>query len=274
MKSLLSTSFILCIFCSELASAYTSPSSAGTGWGHNNNAVVVADAEKKFKQPPANIEIDDIFREEYQLWAKRYGKSGKSVGDRSCFENFKLNFMLQMQHNKKTGTFNLLNEFGDMSAQQFDELMKGKENDGRKIDTDTTDKSFSKKTNGVAVKAEIVIEKAATVTAPIPKVSILGPTSEASPMKKNRNRNNPRSAGLVDQTRNSNIDKNRYTTNRSHRKLGPDRAPYINNNDNNNINAGSRRGSGGGFAGVDKASGPRPRRNRRLVRWVGPDKIL
>jgi len=191
--------------------------------------------------------------------------------------------MLQMQHNKKTGTFNLLNEFGDMSVRQFDEIVKGKKND-EKMDIPTTDKSsLSKKSNGVAVKAEIVIEKAATVTmmtAPIPKVSILGPTSKAPRMNKNRNRNNQRSAaGLADQASNSNgnVDNNYYsltpTTNRSHRKLGPDRAPYVNNNDTNNINGGHRLG-GSGFADVDKASEPRPRKNRRLVRWVGPDKIL
>jgi len=290
MKFLLPTSLIVCIFCSELASAYISPSSTRTGstsrtGGHNNNNAAAA-AEKKFQQIPANVEIDDIFREEYHLWSQRYGKSGtcKSVEDRICYENFKLNFMLQMQHNKKTGTFNLLNEFGDMSIRQFDELVKGKKNDGNIDIPTTTDKaSLRKKSNGVAVKAEIVIEKAATVTmmtAPIPKVSILGPTSKVSPMNKNRNRNNHRSAaGLADQARNSNgnMDNNHYsltpTTNRSHRKIGPDRAPYVSNSDTNNIKGGPRLG-GSGFAGVDKASEPRPRKNRRLVRWVGPDKIL
>jgi hypothetical protein len=91
VRSLLST-LIVSIFCSELGNAY------------------ISSTEKSFKQPPANIKVDDIFREEYHEWCKRYDRS---VGDRIRFENFKLNFMLQMQHNKRSGTFNLLNEFGD-----------------------------------------------------------------------------------------------------------------------------------------------------------------
>jgi hypothetical protein len=107
MRSFLST-LIVSIFCSKLGNAYISQSSSGTGWGRHDNAN--AAAEKSFKQPPANIEVDDIFREEYHEWCIRYGRS---VGDRIRFENFKLNFMLQMQHNERSGTFNLLNEFGD-----------------------------------------------------------------------------------------------------------------------------------------------------------------
>ena len=91
VRSLLST-LIVSIFCSELGNAY------------------ISSTEKSFKQPPANIKVDDIFREEYHEWCKRYDRS---VGDRIRFENFKLNFMLQMQHNTRSGTFNLLNEFGD-----------------------------------------------------------------------------------------------------------------------------------------------------------------
>ena len=107
MRSFLST-LIVSIFCSKLGYAYISQSSSGTGWRRHDNAN--AGAEKSFKQPPANIKVDDIFRDEYHEWCKRYGRS---VGDGIRFENFKLNFMLQMQHNKRSGTFNLLNEFGD-----------------------------------------------------------------------------------------------------------------------------------------------------------------
>ena len=100
MKLLFSTLF-LGIFCTDTANSYV-PSfpPGGPEW---KNA-------KSIAQPPANAELNDVFREEYHEWAKRYGKS---TGDRVRFENFKLNFMLQMQHNKKTGIFNLLNEFGD-----------------------------------------------------------------------------------------------------------------------------------------------------------------
>ncbi|OEU17121.1 hypothetical protein FRACYDRAFT_268583, partial [Fragilariopsis cylindrus CCMP1102] len=256
MRSFLST-LIVSIFCSKLGYAYISQSSSGTGWRRHDNAN--AGAEKSFKQPPANIKIDDIFREEYHEWCKRYGRS---VGDGIRFENFKLNFMLQMQQNKRSGTFNLLNEFGDITAREFNEIVKGKITNNDEKDTssatatNTSSSSSSpprKKSSGVAVIAELIIE-------PIPKVSILGPSNLSTLKDKSRNYNNlsgrnnsgesyqqraaPRyssAAGpvvrptlqrsTVDQATsdNNNINSN---NSRSHRKVGPDQAP--NNNRNNN----------------------------------------
>lgn len=49
------------------------------------------------------------------------------------------NFMLQMQHNKKTGIFYLLNEYGDMTAEEYNQLMnKGRDtvNPGTAIGND------------------------------------------------------------------------------------------------------------------------------------------
>lgn len=66
--------------------------------------------KNSFASPPANVELDDVFRQEYQAWANQYGKS---TDDETRFENFKLNYMLQMQQNKRTGQFAELNEFGD-----------------------------------------------------------------------------------------------------------------------------------------------------------------
>lgn len=103
MKFLLSLT-VLGIFCANNVNAYISSTPPGGAVPWKN------DAKTSFAQPPANVDLDDIFREEYQAWAKHYGKS---TSDSTRFENFKLNYMLQMQHNKKTGTFNHLNEFGD-----------------------------------------------------------------------------------------------------------------------------------------------------------------
>ena len=100
MKFLLSLA-LLGVFCPENATSYItslSPGGATPPW-----------TTKTYKQPPTNIEVDDVFREEYKTWAKLYGKETNDFR----FENFKLNYMLQMQHNKKTGTFSDLNEFGD-----------------------------------------------------------------------------------------------------------------------------------------------------------------
>mmetsp|Transcript_106026 Transcript_106026/g.216219 ORF Transcript_106026/g.216219 Transcript_106026/m.216219 type:complete len:250 (+) Transcript_106026:171-920(+) len=144
MKFLSCTLLVLGIFCVDVANSYVSSSSptGGTGWTKNSG----------FAQPPTNIDLDDIFREEYHAWAKRYGKSAVD-GDR--FETFKVNFMLQMQHNKKTGTFNHLNEFGDMTAKEF-ELGKreDKSDDIRTSEVGTSDPTQSSPDN--VVEAELV----------------------------------------------------------------------------------------------------------------------
>ena len=104
MKLILSL-VVMGVFYTDSANSYISPSHLGgtVPWKKNG-------AKTSFVQPPSDVGLDDIFREEYLAWGKRYGKS---TSDEVRFENFKVNFMLQMQHNKKTGTFNLLNEFGD-----------------------------------------------------------------------------------------------------------------------------------------------------------------
>lgn len=100
MKFLLTYSALATI-CTNSANAYiTSLSQDGAApW-----------KKTSFANPPANVEVDDVFRQEYKTWANRYGKS---TDDEARFENFKLNYMLQMQHNKRTGQFADLNEFGD-----------------------------------------------------------------------------------------------------------------------------------------------------------------
>ena len=83
---------VLGIFRTDGVSSYitSSPSGGYAPWKHN--------PESSFAKPPSNVDLNDIFQEEYNEWAKRYGKSTSD----ERFENFKLNFMLQMQHNKKT----------------------------------------------------------------------------------------------------------------------------------------------------------------------------
>mmetsp|Transcript_54118 Transcript_54118/g.131333 ORF Transcript_54118/g.131333 Transcript_54118/m.131333 type:complete len:371 (+) Transcript_54118:120-1232(+) len=63
--------------------------------------------------------VDEVFRDEYETWAVRYGKE-MSV---HRFDIFKQNFMLQMQQNKRLGTFHLLNEFGDMTQVEYEEYL-------------------------------------------------------------------------------------------------------------------------------------------------------
>ena len=100
MKYLLTFS-VLATICTNSANAYIASLSQNG---------VAPWKKTSFANPPANVEVDDVFRQEYQAWANRYGKS---TDDEARFENFKLNYMLQMQHNMRTGQVADLNEFGD-----------------------------------------------------------------------------------------------------------------------------------------------------------------
>ncbi|KAL3919233.1 MAG: hypothetical protein SGILL_003856 [Bacillariaceae sp.] len=74
-------------------------------------------------EPASNVQVEDIFRSEYREWGLRYGKK-IDFGNEERFKNFQLNFMLQMQHNKKTGIFYLLNEYGDLTSEEYHQLMR------------------------------------------------------------------------------------------------------------------------------------------------------
>lgn len=68
--------------------------------------------------PPA-VDVDEIIRAEYVAWSFRYGK----VKEDSRYKIFKHNFMLQMEYNRQTGEFYLLNEFGDVTAEEYEAMM-------------------------------------------------------------------------------------------------------------------------------------------------------
>jgi hypothetical protein len=92
---------------------YVSPtphSSQATAW-----------TPKSFAQAPVTVDVEGMFRNEYIAWAKSHGKTT----DEARFQIFKQNFMLQMQHNKKTGEFHDLNEHGDMTEAEFKAMMNG-----------------------------------------------------------------------------------------------------------------------------------------------------
>jgi len=99
--------FLLIVSFVDSTNAYISsvPSGGTIPWTDRDRS--------SFVQPPSSVEVNDIFREEYHAWAKLYGKS---TSDETRFENFKVNFMLQMQQNKKTGIYSHLNEFGDSKS--------------------------------------------------------------------------------------------------------------------------------------------------------------
>lgn len=68
---------------------------------------------------PPVVDVDEIVRAEYVAWSFRYGKTK----DDRRYEIFKHNFMTQMEYNRKTGEFYLLNEFGDLTADEYEELI-------------------------------------------------------------------------------------------------------------------------------------------------------
>jgi len=332
MKYLTSVLFILItnIFCTtrETADAYFSPSTtAGTGGNHRNNfykddindnfapTIVFSSSpssssknrfSKKTRRPRENAQVDDIFREEYHDWAKKYGK-GTGVKER--FDNFKLNYMLQMQHNTRTGTFNLLNEFGDITGKEFDELHDKIDDALHSSDIDINKRHPEPNNVGVSVKAELVfdddsvmaaavvdkevIKTTATADLTIPKVvsaAFMDKEPIVSPLenknryyrnlkkKKNERRQSQNQYQSEEQqttTASSTAVENRVKT-AKHRKVGPDNSPNDNNNHITNLNVinddCSRVVGSGNNSGQQRHN---VERNRRVVRWsVGPDQIL
>ena len=63
---------------------------------------------------------DMIIRREYRAWTVRHGK----VEDMKRFEIFKQNFVSQMEMNRKNGEFFLLNEFGDLTEEEYNFLLQ------------------------------------------------------------------------------------------------------------------------------------------------------
>lgn len=261
MKFLLSL-IVLGIFYIDTATSYISSSSPPSGgaapWKNG--------AKPSFAQPPpSNIVPDDIFREEYHAWGKRYGKS---TGDKARFENFKLNFMLQMQHNKKTGTFNLLNEFGDMTAKEFESNVT---NNGSRTEVRTTNlkESSDSITEVELMVGEEFIPRVRTLDSDsIPRMTPFGsPTSTSYAKSRNRQRQRPNSSiqkvsleASPSRARNSGRD-TAYTSTRP---------PAYGSQDQQQAPSSEQR-----IYRQDQVitQSPRSRRKRRLV-GIGPDKIL
>jgi hypothetical protein len=72
--------------------------------------------------PPVEdtVNLDDIIRTEYHKWSIRHGK----VKEAERFVIFKQNFALQMESNRNTGEFFLLNQFGDLTVDEYESMME------------------------------------------------------------------------------------------------------------------------------------------------------
>jgi hypothetical protein len=66
------------------------------------------------------VNLDDIIRTEYHKWSIRHGK----VKEAERFVIFKQNFALQMESNRNTGEFFLLNEFGDLTVDEYESMIE------------------------------------------------------------------------------------------------------------------------------------------------------
>lgn len=85
----------------QMASAYISSAPHG-GWDPNQHKrkrtpstsispdEASSSSSSSFTQPPTNVQVEDIFREEYRDWAKRYGKKADEAEGAERFDNFKL----------------------------------------------------------------------------------------------------------------------------------------------------------------------------------------
>jgi len=249
-------------FCIEIVNSYILSSSPSGGATPLKNGV-----QPSFAQTPSpNIQSDDIFRQEYHEWAKRYGKS---TGDETRFENFKLNFMLQMRHNKKTGIFNLLNEFGDMTSKEFEEKKNSNATKNREIETTATAKSEGSSENVVEVEL-IVDEESFPKVRTLDSRSIPRVTPFGSPTSSNYDRHRQRQAR---RTQKVSLDafpaRPRYSSRDMAYDIARRQTPAYVSRDPQGSPDQPR------VCRQDQANvpPPQPRRKRRLVR-VGPDRIL
>jgi len=67
-----------------------------------------------------DLSTNGIIRREYGAWTKRYGKTRSN----KRFEIFKQNFEEQMEMNRRNGEFFLLNEFGDLTKEEYISLLQ------------------------------------------------------------------------------------------------------------------------------------------------------
>mmetsp|Transcript_34571 Transcript_34571/g.81503 ORF Transcript_34571/g.81503 Transcript_34571/m.81503 type:complete len:357 (+) Transcript_34571:77-1147(+) len=81
--------------------------------------------EPEFEEQKLDVDasVEATIRREYGAWAIRYGK----VKDENRFEIFKKNFILQMEMNRRNGQFFLLNEYGDLTKEEYLSLLRSSE---------------------------------------------------------------------------------------------------------------------------------------------------
>jgi hypothetical protein len=98
----------------------SSPSYGTTEWSPNSFLPKVS-IRPLGETPPVEdkVNLDDIIRTEYHKWSIRHGK----VKEAERFVIFKQNFALQMESNRNTGEFFLLNQFGDLTVDEYESMM-------------------------------------------------------------------------------------------------------------------------------------------------------
>lgn len=92
-----------------------------------------------------------IIRREYGAWTKRYGK----VRNAQRFEIFKRNFVKQMEMNRKNGEFFLLNEYGDLTENEYLAHLRKveKEKENEKLDVDGSKEKYTWENSGETLPA-------------------------------------------------------------------------------------------------------------------------
>lgn len=80
---------------------------------NNNNVLPTINLQTA---PPEQIE--DLVRSEYETWCQDFGKTANE----SRYPIFKRNYLMQLQYNQQTGVYCGLNEYGDMTPEEFEQL--------------------------------------------------------------------------------------------------------------------------------------------------------
>lgn len=63
-------------------------------------------------------QIDALVRSEYEVWLQKFGKTPSE----SRYVTFKKNYLLQLQYDQQTGVYCGLNEFGDLTPEEYEAL--------------------------------------------------------------------------------------------------------------------------------------------------------
>lgn len=138
-------------YIEEISIGRKSSSFSTTNWSPKSFAPKVRIhplGEMPINENKINVDsnADGIIQREYNAWVVRHGK----VRSIKRFEIFRRNFILQMEMNRRNGDFFLLNEFGDLTEEEYSSISQTRNESKRR------EQNEIEKTRNANVKVSIV----------------------------------------------------------------------------------------------------------------------